>query len=240
MKKLILLISVFTLINGLNAQDEKTWYNLAIKGGYGNCIFFNANYSSDVAVDYNYMSPSFFYGLDAGVVFPGGFSLGLEYSIQKMGQEYDIVPVLGSAYTKRINVYSNDFLFLIRAFDEGFGYFEIGPKLSMVKKVTDKNSDNSLSYVNSGNYGEYYNDMFISIMFGFGIPVYHGDLFDFTIGLRGGYSISNLMLEEKAPINDLGYPVLAPDSYATTNPFFAQLTMRFDWHIGIKNTKSSG
>lgn len=232
MKKITLLLTLITILFVGKAQDEPTWYNLALKGGMGNSILFTANYSSDMNVEYNYFTSSYFYGLDAGVTFPGGFSLGLEYSIAKFGQEYDINNV--GAYTKHLKLYSHDVLFLIRAFDDSFGYFEIGPKLSLMKKIDEANSDDRLFTNTLDNY----NDNFISIMFGFGIPVFVGDIFDFSIGLRAGYSVTNLMKDEDYTISDIGF-TNDYTSYSTTNPFFAQITFRFNWHIGITAGKNS-
>ncbi|MBN2681453.1 MAG: hypothetical protein JXR58_03020 [Bacteroidales bacterium] len=236
MKKTTILLSLILVLFKGFTQSDKTWYNLAVKGGFGNSIFFTSNYSGDANVQYNYFTPSYFWGFDGGVVFAGGFGLGLEYSFQKGGQEYEINGI-GGKYTKVLQVYTDDVLFLIRAFDEGFGFFEIGPKLSMVKKINDANSNNGNLIANTI---DNYSDKYISIMFGFGIPAYQGDLFDFTIGLRAGYSIMNIMKDEEYPINDLFFNKVTANypSYSTTNPFFAQITFRFDWHIGIKGSKN--
>lgn len=239
MKKLIvslILISILASVHSYAQRKTPPWFNLAIRGGYGNSILINNNILDDSNIDIDYLSPSYLFAGRIGINFEQGFSIVVEVMSSSFGQNYDILSA-NNDYTKKLNVESFDKLLILRAQGETGGYFEVGPKFSEITGVTETNN----IYTPTNNTIENFSKTHFSLVLGIGGGIVYYQNFDINMGIRISYAITNIMAEGDYPINDGEYDTSGYSSYSTTNPLTAQIILEFNWHIGYFTTaKCSG
>lgn len=230
MKKLLvslILISILASVHSYAQKKTPVWFNLAIRGGYGNSILINNNIFDDSNIDIDYLSPSYSFGGRIGINFEQGFSIVVEVMSSSFGQKYYILNDPGN-YTKKLTVKSFDKLFILRAQGETGGYFEVGPKFSEIINVAETNT----IYTPTNNTIENFSKTHFSLVLGLGGGIVYHQNFDINMGIRISYAITNIMAGEDYPINDDVYDTSGYSSYSTTNPLTAQIILEFNWHVG--------
>ena len=239
MKKQILLlfICIISYISiGFAQKKTPAWFNLAIRGGYGNCILINNNILDDSNIDIDYLSPSYLFAGRIGINFEQGFSIVVEVMSSSFGQKYYILSD-SSNYTKKLTIKSFDKLLLLRAQGETGGYFEVGPKFSEITWVAETNTIPT----DKTNTIENFSKNHFSLVLGIGGGIVYHQNFDINMGIRISYAITNIMADGDYPINDGIYDTSGYSSYSTTNPLTAQIILEFNWHVGYFTTaKCSG
>ncbi len=228
----ICIICIISYINiGFAQKKTPAWFNLAIRGGYGNSILINNNIFDDSNIDIDYLSPSYSFGGRFGINFEQGFSIVVEAMSSSFGQNYDILSG-SNDYTKKLKVKSFDKLLILRAQGETGGYFEVGPKFSEITGVAETNS----MYTLWENTIENFSENHFSLVLGIGGGIVYVQTFDINMGIRISYAITNIMVDGDYPINDGVYDISGYSSYSTTNPLTAQIILEFNWHVGYFTT----
>lgn len=232
--------------------------DVAPRGGFGNSFFYNDNVHYDKEVQRDIFGPAYFYGGKIGLSYISSrprfifFTVYGEYTTGFYKEVYKLKNFVddNSFYKKELNFNTNDYTFMFRL--TGFAgknhdtprYIEIGLQQSFLHSVDEKNTlEDPLFFVSNPSYEprNNYNPVYKNLVFGFGI---HKTFFHW--GLRGTYSIDNIMLEEKNPVldgfynmNNPGYPE-SYSSYKPTRLFTLQLVLEINLYFLEIGTASCG
>lgn len=236
MKKHILLLFLVASFSAVSAQQGITWFTMGANAGFGNSIFFNENVQSDDNVTMNYFTPAYNFGGRLGFHFTLGrgyennLALILEAKAATFGQDYDLSDPTANPpkYNRAIEVRSTDFAIMLRYVGELGGYFEVGPKFTSIKEVSDENDKTDALFTAtaddfSGNY--------TNLCAGFGLAVVQTDMIELNLGARVSYGFDDIWATQSRSIADDGS--LTPyDSYTETHPFSAQLRVELNYYFG--------
>jgi hypothetical protein len=246
MKKIILLLALASVTIFSYGQKGKsiTWFNIAVKGGYGNSLLINNNIFSDENITPDFFTPSYSFGGRFGVNFGNGLGLSLEMLSYSFGQKCDIISnTISKTYTKEIKLKSLDKLILLRyasgdgeGAGMGGGYFEIGPKFTTVKSATQENTINTADDVL-----DKYATTYTNIVFGFGGALVKSSRFEINAGLRFNYGFKDIISTTGYDYaENLGLYETNYDEHKSTNPFSAQFMLEFNYYLGYFATSSCG
>jgi len=249
MKKIILILAVLLLSTSIYAQRSKKrgstikWISLAVKGGYGNSILFNADVSADPNVTINYLSPAYNIGGRFGLTFGDNFGVYLEVLSSSFSQEYEISPVSVVPYVKKQEFKSLDMILELRyTSDYGF-YVEAGPVFHTLKSASETNSDESLVFTpNRDENLDDFADKYNSLMFGIGFAAFRGDRLNVNVGLRGTYALGDFVVDPGSfyVLDDgANYPPPASTG-AATNPFSAKIMLEVNYFFAFWGDASCG
>ncbi|PLW99559.1 MAG: hypothetical protein C0594_16885 [Marinilabiliales bacterium] len=221
----VLFVSVASAQKGKpkRAQKEPTWVYLEAGGGYGNSMWLNDAFSTSSNYKMSYANPAYGFGAKVGVDFRFGVGLAFEFGSTTLAQKYDSK---NTSWTETIQLSTLDKTFLLRGISDGGTYIEVGPQFSSISTNSSSNSQK-------------YNDNLTNIVFGFGGPMIYHQNFDINFGLRFGYCASELVnndLPFDIGLGDSVYYILAPDPIEPTHPFYAQIRVNVNWHIGYFQT----
>lgn len=225
MKKLVfLLISVSFLVTDLSAQIKGgvTWFDAGLKVKFGGAGLYNkAIVDSDV---YNY---------DLGLT--NGFGVGLKLAMNYDNNGIVLEGMLSQgdqdieSGAENVNVkWKTTDIYLLYRNSANRGYFELGPKISLIRSVDFTNPDGSITDV-SDNYQTHY-----SGVIGFGGNLLGSDgAFLGILGLRMEYGFTDAVSPDGLTA---GHPVVDPSIYASgdasSNILFAGVVMELYWGIG--------
>ncbi len=217
------LVILFITFSGLQllAQKQIVWFDAGLKVQYGATGFYNKAIADAPGFDYK-IATGYSFGGKLGINF--GFS-GLAIDIMRSSakQEFD------NLTTKRlttINWTSTDIYALYRN-AQNLGYFEIGPKLSLISKVED-NAEGSVKESTQG-----YSKNNIAGVFGFGANVMGNDgRFSGILGLRFEYAFTDFVVEGSSLNTPLRDKSIFASGYKPSNVAFAGLVFEINWGIG--------
>lgn len=214
---IILFLMAFTAT--VFGQKQIVWFDTGIKVQYGAAGLLNSAIS-----DSDVYSPKIGRGLSYG----GKIGINFAYN----GIAIDVMKSsLTQDFNKDANHYSTidysglDIYVLFRN-AKNLGYFEIGPKLALIDKVTHT-TDGGETNVTAN-----YESKNIAAVLGFGANILGNDgRFSGILGVRFEYGITDLGLKDKntSPVND---PSIYANGYKASHPLFAGVVFELNWGIG--------
>ncbi|MBP6569632.1 MAG: hypothetical protein KA270_20820 [Saprospiraceae bacterium] len=218
MKHLFTIVAIFATLQ-MFGQKKIVWFDTGIKVQYGAAGLYNAAISDSKAFDHE-IGRGLSYGGKIGVNFNfGGFTLDVMKSSLNQGFEFKEDLTM----SPKINWDALDFYLLYRN-AKNLGYFEIGPKLSLIQKVTyDRVTEEQTENFNSNTLGG---------VVGFGANIMGNDgRFSGILGLRFEYAFTDFV---KDNTNDSEYPLpfIYTDGYKPSNIAFAGVVFELNWGIG--------
>jgi len=224
MKKLIPFLFLLCLTTGIKAQKVYAWWDVGLKTSYGLTGLVNTNLFDDRNYEHHLSS-----GLGVGAKF--GFFFGLfngitvDFMLANNNQKFDYNNQLGQNFNHSIKWSNYDLSVLYRMQKDGV-YIELGPQLSLLRKVTNKDDNGP-----NGDVTEFYNDKYISGVFGVGGYLLNYETFTLMLGLRMGYSFTDMVSDAG---KEAKYPVPNQIAFktASTNPAFVQLVLEANLALG--------
>lgn len=210
------------LTMGLSAQKMDFWLDAGLKIQTGFTALYNSNATSGNLYD-NTLATGTKYGGKFGVNW--GY-IGITFdvmtgSLNGKFQEKGTVPTVN----REVNVSVTDLYVLFRSARHK-GYFEIGPKLSMVGNVDDGSPNPDLD--------DLYEDKNLGAVLGFGTYLLgpEGGRFSGIFGLRLEYGFQDLVNADGRVEGDTRQPVAYTGEAASTNPIFVGIVFELNWGIG--------
>ena len=227
MKKTILLFVIIFISLQSFSQQDPTWFSISARGGFGTSMLVNTPSLSDSKIDYEYFSPSYYYGGRFGLMFGDYIGVSAEVSMNSFSQNY-MVHGISTDLHRLMKINTFDYALLLNLETPTGFYFEIGPKFSFLNSAnllnTGENINSSFDRINK------FEPKFTSIVFGIGMKPIMTDVFEMKIGLRGAYSFTNIVSESGyiIPADDkIFYSPLYIDE--TTNPAQLMLSVEFTY-----------
>ncbi|MBK8519168.1 MAG: hypothetical protein IPL55_23645 [Saprospiraceae bacterium] len=220
MKFVITLIFTITLSQAFS-QKQIVWFDAGLKVQYGAAGFYNKAIADASSYDYK-ISKGYSFGGKLGVNF--GFS-GLAIDIMRSSakQEFDN---LNTKKLTSINWTSTDIYALYRN-AQNLGYFEIGPKLSLISKVEDNTEGVKVERTDG------YNSNNIAGVVGFGANIMGNDgRFSGILGLRFEYAFTDFVVEGSPLNTPLRDNTIFTKGYKPSNVAFAGVVFEINWGIG--------
>jgi hypothetical protein len=209
---------------GLQAQKQIVWFDAGLKAQYGPTGFYNSKMAA-TGSGYNYAIAT-------------GYSLGGKLGIN---WEYNglAIDVMTSNFNQLFtdSPSDNDVNYNWRSLDiytlfrnaKNLGYFEVGPKISLINEVKETENNTTTAVTES------YNKNVVSGVLGFGMNLFgqKDGRFSGIIGARFEYGLTDFVSEAGkatgAPTRNAGF---YSDGYAASNIAFAGLVFEFNWGIG--------
>lgn len=223
-----MLISVASLT--LNAQ---LWFDIGAKGMFGGEVLLNSNYMNDGDISYGFGS-TYAYGGKVGINF--GYNLGIvgEYLFSNSQQSYSYNEG-GNNFSNDIELMNHDILALIRYNGSG-AFVEIGPKFSVVKEFDQK--DEGFPDFNSN---DVYQDLYKSVVLGFGGYIAGSSTLTIQLGVRVAYSFDDIV-QEDSQSTGAPFPGYSKqyDDYQSSNPLSIMGTLEVNYAIGYLGRKHCG
>lgn len=231
MKRIIICALCFAFSLGLtNAQKLDFWLDAGIKVQYGFTALFNAN-----ATTANANGERWDNTLASGTKFGGKIGINFNYT----GITLDVLSGRHSARfqslgsngaterTDQIDINVTDIYLLLRN-AKYKGYFEIGPKISLVGDVRDN--------LNTRDLNDLYETNNLGAVLGFGTYILGPEdgRFSGILGFRFEYGFQDIV-NETGRIEGgerLRVPVNYGGEAASTNPIFVGLVFEANWGIG--------
>ena len=238
MKKTILFLLIITTTLLSFSQQSLTWFSISARGGYGTSMLFNKPSFDDTKIDYEYYSPSYYYGGRFGLMFGDYVGVSGEVSMNSFSQNYDIHGISTEIHRfMKINTF--DYALLLNVETPTGFYFEIGPKFSFLQSAELTNTDTLTNALFDRT--DKFVPKFTSLAFGIGMKPLMTDIFEIKVGLRGAYSFTNIVSES-------GYIIPADDKIIysplyldeTTNPVQLMLSVEFTYVFGRFGRASCG
>jgi hypothetical protein len=216
---------IFTLLTffsmSLAAQKNIVWFDTGLKVQYGASGFYSKAIGDNA--DFNHEL-----GLTSGLGFGGKIGINWQYNgisleafsnRSKQAIENSKDPSNALSYEWK----STDIYALYRN-AKNLGYFEFGPKVSLLNSMESISSKSIATDVKNG-----FNDMNYAGVLGFGANIMGNDgRFSGILGLRFEYGFTDIVKSGNSlfPIPN------ATQARTTTNPYFAGLVFELNWGIG--------
>jgi len=213
----LLTLSVFSVFG----QKNLVWFDTGLKVQYGAGGFYNKAIADAAGYDYK-ISTGYGIGGKLGINF-GFAGIAIDVMRSTAKQEFDNLKLNNIS---EISWSSTDIYALYRN-AQNLGYFEIGPKLSLISKVED-NIEGSVKESTSG-----YNDKSIAGVVGFGANIMGNDgRFSGILGLRLEYGFTDFSVEGSTLSTPLRDPSIFSSGYKSSNIAFAGVVFELNWGIG--------
>lgn len=223
MKKLIVFLFLFITLKAVHAQKQIVWFDAGLKAQYGATGFFNPAIADFGDVNYR-VGTGYSFGGKLGINFRyNGLAIDVMYN--NANQLFDDNEL---NRTLEYNWKSLDIYTLFRH-AKNLGYFEIGPKMSLVQEVSDNAGRDGAVVDNTDLYKN-----FFSGVIGFGANFIGNDgAFSGILGLRFEYGLTDFVSsagkDAHAPLlNSAVYT----NGYKSTAPAFAGVVFELNWGIG--------
>ena len=221
MKQFFMLIAMIGTLS-LYGQKQIVWFDAGLKVQYGAAGLYNAAIADASNYDYK-ISTGLAYGGKIGVNF-GYNGIAIDVMRSSAKQEFERT---GQTGLTEINWKSTDIYALFRN-AKNLGYFEIGPKMSLISKVEDNIGGGTRERTTE------YNDKLFAGVIGFGANVIGNDgRFSGILGLRFEYSFNDFVgesgKETNAPLRDAS---VYANGYKKSNVAFAGVVFELNWGIG--------
>lgn len=229
MKKLLLLISLLAFAITSQAQKLDFWLDAGLKIQYGGSLFLNSGVSNDDNFDLTFATSTKVGGkLGINWNYTG---LALDVLVGETRGQFQNTSAAGLA-NQEISLSTVDIYLLFRDARQK-GYFEIGPKVSLVGDVRNNAADAPMETIVNE---DYYNAQPLSAVVGFGTYILGGEgSFSGILGLRFEYGFSDIVSDTGSSIDRLPanrQPVNYAGDPSSTNPIFAGLVFELNWGIG--------
>ena len=167
--------------------------------------------------DYN-INIGYSYGLSFSVNFDRWNNLILETMIGNGTQKFDLKERLGAQVGVNTLEWQTTDLYLLYRRENRGGYFEVGPKLSIMNSVDQSVTNNPgfQSEFFEGNLEDFYASSYASAVFGFGGYFAGSRSFSVGLGLRFEYALTNFT-SDRGTSTGFGYPFPYDSSYDVGN-----------------------
>lgn len=196
MKKIGLFCFMLFFAIGGKAQ---MYFDAGIKGAFGPTVLFNKDIFDSADYRHN-ATMGFAYGGKLGINFNGKNAITLDLMRQTSRQELEFDIAGSEAFTDLIEWNHTDLLLLYRFSGKG-AYIEIGPKISNISEVTHEINGQSTTIAAT----PFYEDNYLSGVFGFGSYLAGSDLVTLQIGIRIHFAIDD-MVNESGKEGSNNYP----------------------------------
>lgn len=208
----------------VNAQKNNIWwFDAGVKAQYGATGLYNKAIADSGEFGYE-ISTGSSYGGKLGINYGYG-GLAIDVMFSTASSEVETNPSQINLQTKYKSI---DFYTLYRN-SQNLGYFEIGPKFSLINEVTS-----GLTGEDPTDVTNFYKSNEIAAVVGFGAYFFGNDgRFSGIIGLRFEYGITDMVNGDGhavgAPSNS---PSLYLEGVESSHPIFAGITFELNWGIG--------
>ena len=220
MKKYFISLTFTFLCLTVFAQKQIVWFDAGFKVQYGATGFYNSAIGNSNIYDYT-IETGYGYGGKLGINF-GYNGLAIDVMRNNAKQTFQVA----GSDNVTINWQTTDIYALFRN-AKNLGYFEIGPKLSLIKKVED-----NLEGATNDRTPDY-NDNVIAGVIGFGANIMGNDgRFSGILGLRFEYGFTDFVSDQgaastvNAPLRDAA---VYADGYKNSNLAFAGVVFELTW-----------
>ncbi len=241
MKKILIIFVLLLTVSfafGQRRGQTIKWFSLGLKASVGNSFLLNTDVLEDSKIQPDYFTPAFSYGGRLTFSHGENIGIGIEYLNSSFGQDYGVATD-SLAYTKSIDIKTSDITLFFRYSGQKGGYFEIGPRFSTLKSVTEEN-DIQANFRNTDNLIDYYGPKFTSIVIGTGLSLVRTERVNVNAGVRATYSFSDLNPNKTYYVLD-DY-VYRPDYIptATTNPITLKFVLEVNYFFAFWGDASCG
>lgn len=222
MKNILFIIFLFLGLNFVHAQKQIVWFDAGLKAQYGATGFYNQAIAD--FGNYNYrIGTGYSFGGKVGINFRHN-GLAIDVMYNNANQLFDDN---NANKTVEFNWKSLDIYTLFRH-AKNLGYFEIGPKISLVQEVSDNVQGNETDRTS------FYNKNFFSGVIGFGANLIGNDgAFSGILGLRFEYGLTDFISDAgQAGHAPMLNPAVYSNGYKSTAPAFAGVVFEINWGIG--------
>lgn len=229
--KAISMVVVFFFSVQAYGQKSIVWFDIGLKAQYGATGFYNSAIGNSNAYDYKIPTG---YGIGGKLGINFGYSgIAIDVMRSTASQTFDIT---GTGGIGTVNWNATDIYVLFRN-AKNLGYFEIGPKISFVKKVEDDLEGGTLTDRTSD-----YNKTNFSGVIGFGANIMGNDgRFSGILGLRFEYGVTDFVSPggevNNAPLRNAA---VYTDGYKKSNVAFAGVVFEVNWGVGYVGKAQCG
>lgn len=218
-----------------HAQSQKVyaWWDAGVRVGYGLTGMLNSNILDDNNYDYK-LQTGYSLGGKFGMFFGLYNGVTLEASLGSYNQDFEFIRG-GNSFNHEINWKTLDLALLYRNQRNGV-YVELGPMLSLINKVNQKDG----FAPEKTDVKDSYEKKYISGVFGVGGYIFNYENFTTMLGFRLGYGFTDM-------VNDAGRAAHFPNpssssqpyaSEKSTNPVFVQMNLEFNFALGYYGKSS--
>lgn len=222
MKRLSILLGVMFLTWGMQAQKLDFWLDAGLKIQYGFTALYNANATSGNKWD-NTIATGTKYGGKFGVNW-GDFGITFDVMSGKQNGTFQLKGT-NPTVNRDVSLSVTDIYVMIRS-AKNRGYFELGPKMSMINDVDDGSMNADLD--------GFYEDRNFAGVLGFGTYLLgpDGGRFSGIFGLRLEYGFQDIVAASGRTEGGSRQPVDYTGESASTNPIFVGIVFEANWGIG--------
>lgn len=223
------LLTISLYCTTLLPSTAQTWFEVGIKGGPASTLMLNGNLFDDVA--YNHLiTPTYFMGGKIGINFGPHNGIAFHGGMTRLRQKFENFYEVRTFDERIIEANLVDIGVLYHRTKES-GYFEVGPRISLVKNPSQTNDNGSAIDLTNDLYNSYY-----GIDIGFGAFLIGNDQLTLMTGFRFSYGV--------APIAD-NETVFAPENavYQTSknvHVLTAMFCLELNYSLGYLVKKSCG
>jgi len=225
MKKSILLVVLFLAYNSINAQKMDFWLDTGIKIQYGGSMLFNSAVADDDNWDYTITTSSKVGGkLGINWNYTG---ISLDVMFGQLKGKYQNTSATGGP-DQITKVGSIDAYLLFRDARQK-GYFEVGPKVSLIgdTKTMEDGAGQSVTV------SDFYKSNSFAGVIGIGTYILGNEgRFSGILGLRFEYGFTDLVNDDGRALTESRQPVNYIGEASSTVPIFAGLVFELNWGIG--------
>ncbi len=225
------LILLFSIADTTAQRNGLWWFDTGLKAQYGVTSMLNMAIVDSDGYDYD-ISTGYSFGGKIGIN-NGNNGISIDVMWAKAKQSFE------APSESNIDVdWSALDLYLLYRNNANLGYFELGPKMSMINKVevTDVASG-----VTSSDLSDDYQSAYSAVI-GFGAYFLGNDgRFSGILGMRFEYGFSDMINKTSKDKNPpLGDPDIYADGYEKSIPIFAGLVFELNWGIGYVGKATCG
>lgn len=218
MRNTLLLFTVLTFSLFTYAQ---TWFELGLKGGPAATFLVNRNLFDDTQFNPR-ITPTYFFGGKIGINFGEHDGIAFHGGLSQVRQDFVNEYELSFFDERRFSASVIDIGMLYHRTQES-GYFEVGPRISLVQNATLADDGNDPYDITDQVSGAYY-----GMDLGFGSYVIGNDHLSLMMGLRFSYGISPIM-EDEGPVTPL---LVNYEEERSVHVFSAMLCFELNYSLG--------
>lgn len=202
MKKVYIMLGILLMLTmQLFSQSSRNikWVGVTLLGEYGVANLFNYAVENDPNITQTYINPNYGFGGKVGVTFGSAYDLSVEFVNHTFQQKYDVRPLTGGTFTKKLKFNTTDIALLFRYTSFAGVYIEVGPRFSTLNSA---DCFNTLPYETTTKVDSIYKPSMINLTAGVGFVLYSSmnDRFRVNFGLRASYALDDLMADPARPI----------------------------------------
>ncbi|MEX1191544.1 MAG: hypothetical protein WED10_14590 [Brumimicrobium sp.] len=223
---LLLCIPIFTTVSTLQSQ---TWFEIGIKGGPATSVLVNNNIFDDTQFDHSFL-PSYFFGGKLGVNFGESNGVALHVGMTKVQQAFNN-NYPGATFDRRRFESNVLEIGLLYHRTKSAGYFEIGPRISLVQDGTIADDGGTPQ-----DFSEHLASPYYGLDLGFGSYFIGGEHLSLLAGFRFSYGFSPIASSER----ELAPVTANYDTEGGVHVLTAMLSFELNYSLGYLVRSSCG